>query len=200
MLERFLAAQTWEEGLPWLTPIDTTARALTLPWPPHQVNAAYQVANRKGQTTDRFFNVDFKELGTLCMLVRGQEGATPKVFAEPLLDLHGGRLASFAANPSTKEVSFHVFASALPRCTNPSVPSPDGKISVRLLASDAGKPLATAYAAKQSPLAKLLDSAAADIRYGQPAACVAVLRWNLSEDAKRPFLEVIELKEFGWTP
>lgn len=142
---------------------------------------------------DHPFRVRFEQTDaepfTSLVIVRKRAGQKARVLIDPVLDLLGGRLAAFAAEPSDEPQTFRAVIEAMPRCFEEGVPNPDNKITYKLSSSTHGGEIARAYASKMSPLAEMLYSPDSALRWGKRVPATVTLRWNREEvpaTAKNP--------------
>lgn len=205
-LEDFLAATTLEQRLPMIetstAPDQLALTCLASPLPPTRISATHQSSNTAGSVTDCYYRVRFELQGgvsylqTMLVRVRGLE--PPRIAAEPLLDLFGGRLAAYAANPSDQPGYFHVILRALDS-RPPDHPNADNQFTVQLFSDDsADECVATAIAEKLSPVGKAIaDSAVTGIPWDRHSPCVIMLQWNRDNPLK-PYLEALDLRQPDW--
>jgi hypothetical protein len=209
VLEKFLKAKSLEERLPMMetkTPQpELAASCLAAPLPPAPAMLLeFQESNPMEEVVDFYYSVDFDapdrpdKLQTILVRTRGR--AEPKVVADPFLDLFGGRLAAYASNPSDKAGIFQVIASPLASCTNPKVPNREKKLTLKLLARENAKEIAQAYFGKLSKIGEMLEDGTYSLSYGKAKACTVMLRWNVEDDPKNPYLEAIAIKALDWNP
>jgi hypothetical protein len=134
---------------------------------------------------DHPFRVRFEQTDaepfTSLVIVRKRAGQKARVLIDPVLDLLGGRLAAFAAEPSDEPQTFRAVIEAMPRCFEEGVPNPDDKITYKLSSSTHGGEIARAYASKMSPLAEMLYSPDSALRWGKRVPATVTLRWNREE-------------------
>jgi hypothetical protein len=209
VLDKFLAAKTLAERLPWIetkTPLaelETSCLAGPLP-PTISVLNDGQETNAIERVTDIYFNVDFKTdrqpLNAQTILVRIRGTASPKIVVEPFLDSFGGRLAAYAKTPSDKPAIFQVIVSAIASCNDERVPNREKKLTLKLLARDNTKEIARCYFGRQSKIGAMLEDGTYSISYGKAKACTARLRWNMEDNPATPYLEAIDLNPLDWNP
>jgi hypothetical protein len=209
VLEKFLAAKTLAERMPMMetqtpeTELAVSVLAGQLP-ATRSVLIDAQEANPIEQVLDIFYNVDFETDGpqpdpqTLLVRIRGS--SEPKVVVDPFLDLFGGRLASYAANPTEKSGTFQVIISAVASCNNEDVPNREKKLTLKLLARDNTKEIAEAYFGRQSKIGLMLEDGTYSLGYGRAKACTVMLRWNFDDNPEKPYLEALDLKTLDWNP
>lgn len=209
VVEKFLAASNLDARLP-LIETHTPAAALqesilTKPFPSNpSVAPEVQETNPDG-SMDFYYAVDFKDASGKAhpelLLVRTTEGGTPKVIVDPFLDSFGGRLESFAGQPSEEIRSFQLVVSAVAQTTaDRNVPNHENKLRLKLLPRDNEKEISSAYFTKGSKLGQMLVTEGSGFRYGQARTAKVTLRWNKEEDPMNPYLEVTDIKEFRWNP
>jgi hypothetical protein len=108
-----------------------------------------------------YYSVDIQTAGSSAnpqtILVRARGNNEPKVVVDPFLDLFGGRLAAYAVEPSDATGTFQVIASALATCTDPKVPDRQKKLTLKQLAQENTKEIASAYFGKQSDIGRMLE-------------------------------------------
>jgi hypothetical protein len=155
VLEKFLTAKSLPERLPLIetrTPDAELANScLTSTLPPAPVIVPeFQETNGIENLVDFYFSVNFEKGSTpiekLTVLVRSRGGGKPKVVVDPFLDLFGGRLAAYIANPSDKAGVFHVIANPIATCLDKGQPIPDRdkKFTLKLLPCENTKEIALA--------------------------------------------------------
>lgn len=210
VLEKFLAAGSLAERLPiietTLDPkeLENTVLAGALP-PDPRFSADIQEANRAGNWTDIYFNVELKDAAgkyqPYLVLLRAHGEEQPKVVVGPFLDTYGGRLAAFASTPTDKAAIFQVVASAVAKTTSDQkVPNHEQKLWLKLLPRDNEKEITGAFFTKGSPIGNMLTNDASGFRYGQAKPVKVQIRWNTEEDPKMPYLEAVDIKELRWSP
>lgn len=210
VLEQFLSATTLEERLPMLetradsATLASTSLAGALP-ARLKIETDIHVPNRAENFVDLYYNVDFQSesgkpnLQTVVVRLRGDQ--PPKVLADPFLDLFDGRLAAFAATPVADGGTFHAIVSADAFCWDANVPGSDKKLTLKLFSRGNSQEITRAYLGKLSPIGTMLDSdASSELSYGQAKPATVSLRWNLTEDPKRPYLEAVAITAFHWNP
>jgi len=209
VLEKFLAATTLQERLPWIeTKIPEAELATSIlaqPFPQTlAIETDFQDTNSVERVTDVFYNVNFSTpngaINPQTILVRTRGDAAPKVVVEPLLDLLGGRLEAYAKAPSPKAATFQVIVSAGAFCYDETVPNREKKLTLKLLSRDNTKEIARAFFGKRSKIGEMLEDELSGLSYGQAKPCTVVLQWNTQEDSAKPYLEAINLKSLDWNP
>jgi hypothetical protein len=207
-LAEFLTADTLAERLPLIetnTPPEELAKSCLAGKLPHtSIEATVQTDHGTGSITDCYYRVGFdlgdgKEyLQTVLVQIRG--AGPPAVVVDPLLDLYGGRLASYAATPTDKPGYFHVILCALSRPPE-NWPNADNKFIIKLQSDEqADGSIAVAVADKLSGIGKALtNSVITGLNWGQPKPCLVMLQWNL-ENPTKPYLEALEAKRLDWEP
>lgn len=207
-LAEFLTADTLAERRPLIetnTPPEELAKSCLAGKLPHtSIEATVQTAHDTGSITDCFYRVGFdlgdgKEyLQTVLVQIRG--AGPPAVVVDPLLDLYGGRLASYAATPTDKPGYFHVILCALSRPPD-NWPNADNKFIIKLQSDEqADHSIAVAVADKLSGIGKALtDSVITGLNWDLPKPCLVMLQWNL-ENPTKPYLEALEAKRLDWEP
>jgi len=209
LLEKFLKASTLAERLPLIetsTPMpELEASVLARPLPPSpRYSPDVQETDFSGNFTDMFYNVDFEEAdgktNPQVILIRVRPDQPPKVIVDPFLDSFGGRLAAYAATPTTKPGSFQVIVSAVARTTDNTIPNHSEKLRLKLLPRDNEREITNAYFSKLSKISEMLLDDNSGFRYGQARACRVSLSWNTTEDPQKPYLEAIGITELQWNP
>jgi len=213
VLEKFLAATTLEERVPLMESKASTeelaASVLAAALPEViAIDVDLQESPTTDQIIDIFFNVDFDDgsgtgkVNPQTVLVRIRGGQEPRVVADPILDLFGGRLADYAAAPQERAREFTVMANPMSRCWDEQVPNHEEKLTLKLMARDGPGEITRAYFGPQSEVARILENPgyASSLSYGQTRACTIVLQWNTQDDPQRPYLEVLRMKAFSWNP
>lgn len=208
LLKEFLAAESLMERWPMMVTESAAAELLgsmldrELP-PLVGTEREYQDARPDLGHTDHVFRVTVRTgkgaTSTHRVVVRQwlQERA-PKVLADPLMDLLGGRLESFASQPQEGEGEFDVVVSVMARCSDPDLPDPGGKFTLKLMGMDHGGEIARAHALCGGPISQLLADGSFRLSYGNPTACRVQLRWNQEDSAAEPWLEALGITRFGW--
>jgi hypothetical protein len=209
VLEKFLTAKSLAERLPMIetkTPeAELTQSCLAGPLPAYR-NLAIDVqeSNPVEEVVDFYYNVDFEapenRINPHTLLVRTRGRGDPMVVVDPFLDLYGGRLAAYAANPTDKGGTFQVIVYAVANCTNEKIRDRDKKLTLKLLARDNTKEIAQAYFSKVSKIGEMLMDGTYSLSYGKAKACTVMLRWNTEEQKDHPYLEAIGLKALDWNP
>lgn len=133
------------------------------------------------------------------VLVRKRGSQPPRVFLPAFLDLVGGRLAAFTAQPNTSPPArFHVYLEPIDDCFETEVPGHDRKFTLKLMAGPAGKETARAYVANASRLRQLVENPDYPIRWGMRRRAIVTVQWNHREDPARPYLELLEINAPDW--
>lgn len=210
VLEEFLAARSLEERLPLIEtktpPEELAASCLAKPLPalagvPHP---EFQESNAIENFVDVYFSVDFQmEDGTKnpqTVLVRTRGTATPKVVADPFLDLFGGRLARFASTPTDDAGEFQAIVFAVASCSDPEIPDREKKLTLKLLARENTKEIANAYSSRISKIGEMLQNGTYSLSWGNHKACTVMLAWNTTDKPEHPYLEAISIKALDWNP
>ncbi len=209
VLEKFLAAKTLAERLPWiesLTPEAELANScLNGPLPTtSKIEIDAQETNSVEQVVDFYHNVDFvvdgKPVNPQTLLVRIRGSAPPKVVVDPFLDTFGGRLAAYAKAPTDKAGIFQVTVSAVASCNDENVPNREKKLTLKLLSRDNTKEIARAYFGRQSKISEMLEDGTFSLSYGKAKACTVMLRWNAEDNPAMPYLEALTIKTLDWNP
>ena len=151
------------------------------------------------------FNVQFpipdsadSETRDTLVIVRKRADETPKILIAPLLDLTGGALDTFAAEPVEGQQTFHAVIEAVPRCFEVEIPNADKKFTYKISSSTRQSEITRAYASLLSPLAEQLYSPDSGIGWGRRLRATIVLEWNTTEDPDHPFIEMREIKALDW--
>lgn len=207
-LDAFLRATDAASRVDWVEPAtspeELAASILGAPLPEvAQIYSDLPQQRPAEQLVDYPYRVSFAIKGKpsidYAILVRQRGGAPPKVFLPAFLDLVGGRLADFTADPNgIQPGKFHVILEPVIGCRDKAIPSPDRKFTFKLLASSLGKETARAYASNGSPLRRLVDEADYPIRWGVRGRATVTIRWNREEDPARPYLELVEINSPDW--
>lgn len=209
VLEKFLKAQTLEERMPLMETTETMEALadtmLAKPFPEYRnIIIDKQKSFQMENVTDYFFGLEFiNEDGSpdpYIMAVRNRGGSSPKVLADPILDLLGGRLKEYAEKPHEIGHSFYTLVSALPNCTDPRIPNREKKITLKLLPHAGSNRTINAYASKVSEIGEMLKLGNYDLVYGKPEPCVVLIGWNTVEREDAPYLEVLDIKTISWNP
>lgn len=209
LLEKFLTASTLAERLPLIetsTPApELEASVLARPFPhAPRYSPDVQETDLSGNFTDIYYSVDFEgtdgKTNPQVILVRVRPDHPPKVIVDPFLDTFGGRLAAYAATPTTKPGSFQVLVSAVARTTDNTIPNHGEKLRLKLLPRDNEREITNAYFSKLSKISEMLLDDNSGFRYGQARACRVSLSWNTTEDPQKPYLEAIGITELQWNP
>jgi hypothetical protein len=206
-LEKFLEADTLAVRIPLMETrtLEDELAASCLAGPLPRVASMVPASRETDPLENRidcYFTVEFEasERQSLLqtMLVRTRGGYPPRIVADAFLDTYGGRLGAYAADPTDKAGIFRAVVYAVPHCDDPGIPNREKKLSLKLLASDNTREIATAIFSRHSKIAEMLEDDHFNIRYGAARPCTVMLRWNAEEDARRPFLEVIAIRDLGW--
>lgn len=212
VLEKFLAAKSLPERLPLIETRSSEAElansCLTAALPPAPVIVPeFQETNTIENLVDFYYTVNFEKGSTpiekLTVLVRSRGGGEPKVVVDPFLDLFGGRLAAYIANPSEKAAVFHVIANPIATCLDngKAIPDREKKFTLKLLPNENAKEIALAYFGKASEIGEILRDGSRGLGLGKAKACTVMLSWNLNkDDPANPFIEAIQLKALDWNP
>lgn len=209
IVEKFLTASSLDQRLPYIfskkSAQELKGTIFDKPWPKAEVIPGSQVPNSAERLTEFYYEVrfgqndqKFPEQAVILVHQRGNE--EPKIIAEPLLDTIGQRLHDFTLTPSTMPQDFYVIMDARSRCFDDAVPNAAKKSTFFLRAHNSGADIATAYANEQSATRKLFDDPIDGLKWKNPIPVVVTLQWNTSEDSKRPFLEIMEIKAKNWNP
>jgi predicted RNA-binding Zn-ribbon protein involved in translation (DUF1610 family) len=207
VLEQFLAAQDLAARLPLMetqtAEEELAATCLAKPLPAvvrmvPQFRETDTIENR----IDCFYTVEFQTRDSpsrvQTILVRTRGGNPPRIVADAFLDTYGGRLAAYAAKPSDKAGFFRAVVYAVAACSDPTIPNHEKKLTLKLLACDNAKEIASASFSRHSKIAEMLENGSYELSYGSARPCTVMLRWNTEEDPDRPFLEAIAIRDFGW--
>lgn len=213
VLEKFLTARSLPERLPLIetrSPESELANScLTSTLPPAPIIIPeFQETNGIENLVDFYFSVGFEKgsnpIEKLTVLVRSRGGGEPKVVVDPFLDLFGGRLAAYIANPTDKAGVFHVIAQPIATCLDKKeapVPDREKKFTLKLLPCENTKEIALAYFGKASEIGETFSDGSRGLGLGKAKACTVMLSWNLNkDDPAHPFLEAIQLKALDWNP
>lgn len=207
LLSAFLRAQSLLERWPMIISQSKPESLLDTPLDglmpePKQVELEYQDPNSEAGYTDHVFAVGFVDGGgdqpLHRMVVRQRPGRAPKVLADPLLDLWGGKLRDFASQVREGDAEFDAVVTVLARCSDEGVPYRKRKMTLKLMERDHDGEIARAFFSRDGAVAKLLDDGSFRLGYGKSVSCRVKLRWNCKEDPKKPWLEATEITRFGW--
>ena len=209
VLEKFLAAKTLAERLPYMetqTPEAELAKScLASPLPTtSKIQIDAQETNVAEQVIDFYHSVDFitdeKPVSSQTILVRSRGTSDPKVVVDPFLDTFGGRLAAYSKSSSDKAGVFQVTVSAVASCNEEHVPNREKKLTLKLLSRDNTKEITRAYFGRQSKIGEMLEDGTFSLSYGKAKACTVMLRWNIEDNPSMPYLEALTLKTLDWNP
>jgi len=207
LLREFLIAETLVERWPMMftesNPKRLLGGILDRPLPAiKEMELEYQDARPEEGYVDHVHAVTFADESSSSVervVVRQwQDGRPPKVLADPLLDLYGGRLQAFLSQPGNGEGEFDVIISVLASCSDPSLSHPENKMTVKLMGRDHGAEIGRAHVIRGGSISKLLADGSFRLSYGNPTACRVRLRWNALERPDQPWLEAVEISRFGW--
>jgi len=208
VLEKFLSMKNFEERSALIesslsqTELENSILDKSLP---QVVSIEIDVCERRSseQIVDTYYRVDFMEEGEIgnlqTILVRSRGASEPKVVVDPFLDLYGGKLAHYAANPTSEVGLFQAIISAGAYCSE-KIPDSKNKHTLELFACEDAQEIATAYFGKQSKIAAVLEDELSGLAYGQAKACKILLRWNQGSSTEKPFLEAIDFEALHWNP
>lgn len=208
LLEDFLAMKTLRERLPHmeskLSQAELSGSVLDGSLPDVlKITVDIREINSIEQFVDYYYLVDFADnagkLNQQTLLVRTRGSGAPKVMADAFLDLFGGRFARYAEKPTEEAASFQVIISAGAFC-HENIPAPETKYTLKIFSRDDTKEIANAYFGKRSKIGEMLEDESSGLAYGQSKPCTVVMRWNMDEDPKNPFLEALEIKALNWSP
>lgn len=209
LLEKFLSASSLDERLPLMetkTPAaDLPSSILASSLPAFRnLTIESQESFPLENIVDMYFSFEFvrEDLSAdpQTIVVRHRGGLTPRVFADPFLDLYGGRLADYAAKPQPKGRMFHVLVTPFPSCNNLKIPDREKKITLRLHPHENSENVIQAYVSRVSKIGETIDSGHYDLIYGKPQACVILLGWNTKESPGAPYLEALDIRAYHWNP
>jgi hypothetical protein len=208
VLEKFLSLKNFEERSALIesglsqTELENSILDESLP---QVFSIEVDVCERRSsvQIVDTYYRVDFAkegEIGNLqTILVRSRGASEPKVVVDPFLDLYGGKLASYAANPTSEVGVFQAIISTGAYCSE-KIPDSKNKHTLKLFAREDASEIATAYFDKQSKIAAVLEDELSGLAYGQAKACKILLRWNQGSSTEMPFIEAISFEALHWNP
>jgi hypothetical protein len=206
-LEKFLAAKNLGERMPLIetqaTEQELAATCLAKPLPAVvRMVPEFRETDTIENRVDCFYTVEFQtgdiQLREQTILVRTRGGNPPRIVADAFLDTYGGRLAAYAANPSDKAAYFRAVVYAVAGCTDPGIPNHDKKLTLKLLACDNAREIASASFSRHSKIAEMLEDGNYELTYGSARPCTVMLRWNTEEAPGKPFLEAVAIRDFGW--
>jgi len=209
LLERFLTVDTLNARLrkitPRLPPAELRGGVLDGPLP--AISSIRSLAPQRFPHDDLVshpFVVTFEDpdRGAFdhTLVVHARPDRESKVAVLPFLDLFGGRLADFAAEPMPDPATFRAVIEPIPRCFEEDIPDPDKKFTYKLSAADGAREITRAYASKFSDLAEQLYERDSPIRWGIRVRATVTLRWNREENPDRPYLELTEIQSLDWRP
>ena len=206
-LEKFLAAKDLATRMPLMetqaTEQELAASCLAKPLPAVvRMVPEFRETDTIENRVDCFYTVEFQtsdnQARVQTMLVRTRGGNPPRVVADAFLDTYGGRLAAYAAKPTDKAGFFRAVVYAVAGCTDPTIPNREKKLTLKLLAYDNAREIASACFSRHSKIAEMLEDGNYELTYGSARPCTVMLRWNTEEDPERPFLEAVAIRDFGW--
>lgn len=206
-LEEFLAAKDLATRMPLMetqaTEEELAASCLAKPLPAVvRMVPEFRETDTIENRVDCFYTVEFqtsdRQSRVQTILVRTRGDNPPKIAADAFLDTYGGRLAAYAAQPSDKAGFFRAVVYAVAGCTDTTIPNHEKKLTLNLLACDNAPEIASASFSRHSKIAEMLQDGSYELSYGSARPCTVMLRWNTEEDAERPFLEAIAIRDFGW--
>ena len=209
VLEAFLEAPDLATRLPLIetkTPqAELESSILAGPLPAViRYTAETQESHTVENVVDLFYNVHFDTgdgaIDSQMVLVRIRGNSKPKVVVDPLLDLYGGRLAAYLAEPRELGATFFAVVSAGSRVHDPNIPNPEKKFPLKLLAAPNGGEIATVYTGRLSAIGELLNDPESGLAFGLPRYVTLVLTWNRTEDPERPYLEALQITAQHWNP
>lgn len=209
VLELFLDASNLAERLPLMegrTPLTELEKScLNKPLTERlSVEPAMQSDNPVENFTDFIFKVTFAKLKgkkeCYDVLVRRRGNQQPKVVTDPFLDLFGGRLLAFAAEPGdNKQGTFQVLVTAN-KCNDSSIPNYEKKISLKVIGEPTGREIITTYAGRASVIGDMLDNDQSGFGWGRAKACTLLLNWNVKDNPAHPYIEACTIKALNWNP
>jgi hypothetical protein len=160
------------------------------------------------------------------LILVNQTGSNPpKIELDPLFDTIGGRLREFAKSPFSDETKifgipddsaeipyiepsslkdsqdFYCVVNAREKAyqsTNP-IPNSEKKSTFNLRAYADGKEIAVAYASERSNVRQSFANRVNGLGWNQSKPMKLTLKWNLKEDPRKPYIEVIAIKSIGWS-
>ena len=206
-LKHFLAAKTLDDRRSFMTSSSHSAdelrqSILSGPFPeshPPQVESKLTFAD--SQNTESYYTISFrtplaKDVNSLTVkVVTSTINSTPKVDTAFFLDLLQAPVTKLNQNLSPEPLTFQTIIAASAYCFDdiPNSESMARLIFFRDMDAKAN-PLATAYLARNSPLFQNLK------KYDTPGTRIpgtVTVKWNLTLDPSKPFLEVVDLQSPG---
>jgi len=207
LVEDFIEAKTLEQRLPMASTRkslqDLQNTIMNKTWPSARVSPSSQITHSAERLVEYYFEVRFDNNSMnfpkeATILVQKRTDEAPKIILEPLLDTIGGWLAEYAKTPSDEPQDFYVIMDARVKCIDNAIPGAHKKSTFFLRAHNTGEDLATAYADEQSTTLKLFDNPLEGLKWKNPMPAIVTLKWNKTEDGKRPFLELMAIKSTNW--
>lgn len=206
-LKHFLAAKTLDDRRSFMTSSSHSAdelrqSILSGPFPeshPPQVESKLTFAD--SQNTESYYTISFrtplaKDVNSLTVkVVTSPSNSTPKVDTAFFLDLLQAPVTKLNQNLSPEPLTFQTIIEASAYCFD-DIPNSDSMAKLIFFRDMDAKanPLATAYLARNSPLFQNLK------KYDTPGTRIpgtVTVKWNLTLDPSKPFLEVVDLQSPG---
>jgi hypothetical protein len=188
-----------------------------------------EIDDKERKTTYRFhvnFSENAAGFPSDALIVVNQVGSNPaKIALDPLIDTIGGNLHQFAQSPflgdnklygiqdDTEEnpfvepsslkdsQDFYCVVNAREKSyeTTKPVPGIEKKCTFNLRAYSDGKEIAVAYANEKSNVREAFANRTSGLSWNNSKPMRLTLKWNIKEDPKKPFIEVIAIKSIGWS-
>lgn len=206
-LKHFLAAKTLDDRRSFMTSSSHSAEELRQsilsgPFPeihPPQVEPKLTLAD--SQNTESYYTISFrtplaKDVNSLTVkVVTSASNSTPKVDTAFFLDLLQAPVTKLNQNLSPEPLTFQTIIEASAYCFD-DIPNSDSMARLIFFRDMDAKanPLSTAYLAQNSPLFQKLK------KHDTPGTRIpgtVTVKWNLTIDPSKPFLEVIDLQSPG---
>lgn len=203
-LKHFLAAKTLDDRRSFMTSSSHSAEELRQsilsgPFPEsHPPQVESKLAFADSQTTESYYTISFrtplaKDLNSLTIrVVTSASNSTPKVDTAFFLDLLQAPVTKLNQNFSPEPLTFQTISEASAYCFD-DIPNSESMARLTFFRDMDAKanPLATAYLAQNSLLFQKLK------KYDTPGARIpgtVTVKWNLTLDPSKPFLEVVDLQ------
>lgn len=203
-LKHFLAAKTLDDRRSFMTSSSHSAEELRQsilsgPFPEsHPPQVESKLAFADSQTTESYYTISFrtplaKDVNSLTIrVVTSASNSTPKVDTAFFLDLLQAPVTKLNQNFSPEPLTFQTISEASAYCFD-DIPNSESMARLTFFRDMDAKanPLATAYLAQNSLLFQKLK------KYDTPGARIpgtVTVKWNLTLDPSKPFLEVVDLQ------
>ncbi|MBR9760932.1 hypothetical protein GYB43_11510 [bacterium] len=164
----------------------------------HPPQVESKLAFADSQTTESYYTISFrtplaKDVNSLTIrVVTSASNSTPKVDTAFFLDLLQAPVTKLNQNFSPEPLTFQTISEASAYCFD-DIPNSESMARLTFFRDMDAKanPLATAYLAQNSLLFQKLK------KYDTPGARIpgtVTVKWNLTLDPSKPFLEVVDLQ------